>query len=301
LIFLGQLCDDNCVAILDKTKINVFKHDTCILSGTCNPTDGLWDTPLPLTQARSKKQSFPQQANPIIRKDQTKTELAQHLYGCCGSPAVSTWKMAIKNGNFITWPGIDTISLDRDLPKSVASTKGHLDQERKNLQSTRTAQPILNPISTDDDDPDNFFPAPDTPNLKSFEAYAQIIPFVAKNTAYHDLTGRFPHRSARGNEYLLIVYDHDSNSILQSPLKNKTGAEIKRGWVSIHEHLAKGGNQPKLYILDNEASADLKRTLRKYELTYQLAWCTSSCTPPKLRRACYSQVQKSPLSFPRYL
>jgi hypothetical protein len=147
----------------------VFKHDTCILLGTRNPTDGLWDIPLPLAQAGSKKQSVPQQANPIIGKDQTKTKLAQYIYGCCGSPAVSTWKKAIRNGNFITWPGIDTISLDCDLPKSVASTKGNLDQERKNLQSTCTAQPILNPISTDDDDPEKNFPAPDTPNLKSFE------------------------------------------------------------------------------------------------------------------------------------
>ena len=29
-----------------------------------------------------------------------------------------------------------------------------------------------------------------------------------------DLPGRFPHRSSRGNEYLLVVYDYDSNSIL---------------------------------------------------------------------------------------
>jgi hypothetical protein len=250
LISIGQLCDDDCVAILDKTKIEVFKNDACILTGTRNPTDGLWDIPIPLASdmastyniASPLRPNVPQQVNAIIRKDQTKKELAQYLYGCCGSPVVSTWKKAIQNGNFITWPGIDTISLDRDLPKSVASTKGHLDQERKNLQSTRPKQPNLD-FDGDDDTNDNFFPTADTPNVKSFEACAQIIPFVTKNTAYHDLTGRFPHRSSRGNEYLLIVYDHDSNSILQSPLKNKTGAEIKRGWVEIHERLAKGGNQ----------------------------------------------------------
>ena len=55
---------------------------------------------------------------------------------------------------------------------------------------------------------------------------------MAKQSAYHDLTGRFPHRSSRGNEYLLIVYHHDSNSILQAALKNKTGAEIKQNWTA---------------------------------------------------------------------
>ena len=48
-----------------------------------------------------------------------------------------------------------------------------------------------------------------------------------KNTAYHDLTGRFPHRSSRGMEYLIVVHNHDSNSILMITIKNKTGAEIK--------------------------------------------------------------------------
>jgi selenocysteine lyase/cysteine desulfurase len=76
------------------------------------------------------------------------------------------------------------------------------------------------------------------PNVKTFEARAMLIPFTAKNTAYHDLTGRLPHRSSRGNEYLIVVYDHDSNSILVIALKNKTGAEIERGWTCIHERLA---------------------------------------------------------------
>jgi selenocysteine lyase/cysteine desulfurase len=67
------------------------------------------------------------------------------------------------------------------------------------------------------------------PNVKTFEACAMLIPFTAKNTAYRDLTGRFPHRSSRGMEYLIVVYDHDSNSILMIAIKNKTEAEIKRG------------------------------------------------------------------------
>jgi hypothetical protein len=82
---------------------------------------------------------------------------------------------------------------------------------------------------------------------------------------------------------LLIVYDHDSNSILHCILKNKTGAEIKRGWQHIHERLARGGNQPKMYILDNEALADLKTALAKYDLTYQLV-------PPHLLRMLQNEL-----------
>jgi hypothetical protein len=93
---------------------------------------------------------------------------------------VLTWKKAIRNGNFITWPGIDSLSIDKHLPKSIASAKGHLKQERKNLQSTKPA------IAANDDD--EFFPSPDTPNTKTFAASTALVPFVSKNTAYHDLT-----------------------------------------------------------------------------------------------------------------
>ena len=284
LISIGQLCDDNCIAVLDKRKLNVFKNNECILQGARNTADGLWDIAIPTvvsssqtvlsSQTASTKhvQLSKPQANAIIRKDLTKKQLVQYLYACCGSPVVSTWKKAIKNGNFITWPGIATLSIDAHLPASIASAKGHLDQERKNLQSTRVTLPL-----EDSNADDTFFPSPDTPNVKTFTACAQIMPFVAKNTAYHDLTGRFPHRSSRGNEYLLIVYDYDSNSILHCALKNKTGAEIKRGWLSIHDRLARHGNQPAMYILDNEASADLKKGLKKYGLTYQLV-------PPHVHR-----------------
>ena len=33
------------------------------------------------------------------------------------------------------------------------------------------------------------------------------------STAYQDLTGRFPMKSSRGNEYILIRYHYDANFI----------------------------------------------------------------------------------------
>ena len=34
------------------------------------------------------------------------------------------------------------------------------------------------------------------------------------STLYSDQTGRFPITLSRGNKYVMIVYDHDSNAIL---------------------------------------------------------------------------------------
>jgi hypothetical protein len=90
LISIGQLRDDDCVTILDNTKIEVFKNDTCVLSGKRNATDGIWDIPIPITSARANNPPVTQQVNAITHKDQTKTAFTQYLYGCCGSPGVST-------------------------------------------------------------------------------------------------------------------------------------------------------------------------------------------------------------------
>ena len=78
-----------------------------------------------------------QQINYIIHKDKTKTDLARYLYATEFSPSISTFIQAIRRGNFITWPGIGNLNLPRLLGTPMATAKGHLDSERKNLQSTK--------------------------------------------------------------------------------------------------------------------------------------------------------------------
>ena len=55
---------------------------------------------------------------------------------------------------------------------------------------------------------------------KTYENAAMVYPMEPKLTTYSDQTGRFPHRSSKGNEYLMIMYDYDSNAILAVPMKN---------------------------------------------------------------------------------
>jgi len=174
--------------LLDKNEINIFKNNKCIIKGKRNKADGLWDIPLQSIPNIISEPcpNFQHTANAIIRKSQAKIELAEYLYGCCGSPAISTFIYAIKNGNFLSWPGIESVSFTKHLAPSVDSAKGHLDLERKTLQSTKVLQdsPKIKLEKAD------FFPPSDFPNVKSHDAIAAIIPFTTKNTAFQDLTGR---------------------------------------------------------------------------------------------------------------
>ena len=66
-------------------------------------------------------------------------------------------------------------------------------------------------------------------------------------------------QSDRGINYILVAYHYDANNILTTPLKNRTGPCIISDKTKTHDKLKKQGLTPKLYIMDNEVSKDLKK------------------------------------------
>ena len=43
---------------------------------------------------------------------------------------------------------------------------------------------------------------------------------------FSNQTGRFPVTSSKGNKYLMVMYDNDTNAILAEPMKNRSQQEI---------------------------------------------------------------------------
>ena len=62
----------------------------------------------------------------------TKADLVQYYHHCAFVPRNSTWMQAIENGNYATWPGLMAYAVQKYLPDSVASDKGHIKREQKN-------------------------------------------------------------------------------------------------------------------------------------------------------------------------
>ena len=79
-------------------------------------------------------------SNVIIRRKQTKRELAKYLHATCLSPPVTTFVKAIKNEQFLTWPGLTTNLILNHLPKSIYTYQGQLNTEKQGLQSTKPKQ-----------------------------------------------------------------------------------------------------------------------------------------------------------------
>ena len=122
------------------------------------------------------------------------------------------------------------------------------------------------------------FPPSDTPNKRTNQVIYNLISISPKERGYVDLTGRFPYRSSRGNEYILVGYNYDGNCILAEPVKNREAASITKAWQKMNKKFEIAGIQPEVYLLDNEISLEFKAALKKENISFQLV-------PPHCHRA----------------
>ena len=283
LISVGQLCDDGCEVRFNKEAATILKNNKIITTGIRNLRDGLWDILLASTPVQTVPSTTSYQANAIISLEQTKRELLDYLQATLFSPIKSTTLRAILNNNLMSFPGLENIKfVQKYFENNINTLAGHQKQERKNIQSTKTSNTTSTMqqrrnINTNIDIEREFYPQPEYPNRPTHQCFSIVLNFENTTKAYSDLTGQFPAISSRGNKYLFIVYDYDSNAILAEAMPNRQAGTIKAAWDNIHSTLASRGTHPTLYIMDNEASEELKNTMKKKQIHYELV-------PPRVHR-----------------
>jgi hypothetical protein len=241
---------------------------------------------------------------------ETKADLVAYLHRCSYSPTTSGWLKAIKNGFFTTWPGLDENIVQKHLPKSAATIKGHQRQQFKNIRSTSFAREKKNSdelirtasantrldkkpaefknnnkvLRTASDaarlnmKPDKFqriLHNDNEPKTRTNMVYVKAI--EATGQIYTGQTGRFPTTSSRGNKYIMILYDYDSSAILAEPLKSKSESEMIRAYSKLHKYILDRGLEPRLQKLDNECPTGLKRFMKQNEVDYHIV-------PPHIHR-----------------
>ena len=245
LLSVGQLCDDDCTAIFSKHHCTIYnKHQEPVINGIHNHSTGLYEQCLPQTNNQTTRQ-----ANATLPTKNLEEHI-KYLHQCAFSPTPRTWMQAVRKGHFKTWPGVTVEAIQCYLPKSEATTMGHLDQQRKNIQSTKVQQ---------DDRETMASPAPLKKGRHTHAMYATTICYnEPTGKLYTDLTGRFPVQSSRGNKYILVAYNFDSNSIHVKTLKSRHDHGTIKAYQEIYTMLTNRGLKPQLHLLDNEASTALK-------------------------------------------
>ena len=227
LLSLGQFMNSGCWALVNSHLLNIYKDSTLVVQGRRNWKDGLWDVKLLRKQPSTKE--LLHYVNAFIQVNKTKSQLANYLHACLFSPCTSTLQKAIQKNFLLTWPGIDKINFQTLVGNSIATAKGHMAQERKNLRSTK-------PEDVDQKELMDYFPEKEK---LSKILFSKVLPYTPKELAYGDLTDRFPFRSSRGNEYIYVVYDYDSNAILVEPIQNRQAKTITEAWEKIYKRLTK--------------------------------------------------------------
>ena len=139
------------------------------------------------------------------------------MHVVCGYPVKLTWIMAVKAGNYTGWPMLNERNIKNYYPETTETPKGHLNQTRKNVRSTKQ-KPI--PM--------------ETPNIATLsgqkvrDVYTKV--YEVRNTVFSNQTGQFPTRSHPGNKYIMMMVEIDSNAILVKPLKSGKYPKLTRAY-----------------------------------------------------------------------
>jgi hypothetical protein len=259
LLYVVKMCDSCCAVAFTATKVTVINGESAILSGLRDKESSLRCVPLepdiPLETGREHS------AHNVYEQKSIQDTIT-YLHSCCFIPVPDTWLKAIQNGHFATWPSITVENVRKYLPKSDATSKGHMNQIRQNIRST---QPAVEQ------------PAPETDMVQEDKCNYIYYVVMDTNQIYTDLMGRCPKTLLSGNKYILILYDYDSNIVHSAPMKNRGDKDMVRAFDLLMQSLIIHCLKPDLQRLDNEASLALRNYLTKQGINYQLS-------PPYIHR-----------------
>ena len=151
------------------------------------------------------------------------------------------------------------------LTPNIKQIRQHFDALKVKQQPGESLEDVLQREIDEDS-----FPVSPSPNIKIHDVAYMIINREDISVAYTNLTGRFPCKSSRGNEYILVAYYYDGNCIISEDLKNRKAATITKAWQKIHGMFTQVGTVPNTYVMDNDISSEFTTALTKNGTTYQL-------------------------------
>jgi hypothetical protein len=212
----------------------------------------------------------------------TQPELVQYHHASAGFPTKCTWLAAIKNKHFTLWPGLTLDAARKHFPDSEETHKGQGWKTPSGLRSTKTKK---GPLFDDCDDAlgdEQEAQLPLRP-VKKEKTISYCIPNLADEATqkiWSDQPGRFPKKSSKGNQYIMVLTESNSDIIFIEATKNCSSGEMIWAYQKLINRLHATRIVPKHHILNNKCSDQFKKTIKCNEMTYQLI------PPPGHHRNC---------------
>jgi len=245
LLSISAICNAGGSAIFTNDKVYIFFNNNLIIKGIRDRTTRLWlvlleavkyNEPLLHHSTISKTTPITNAASKVLQTINTKEELIRFLYTTYFYPVYSTWIKAIKNRNYVIFPGLTAELVSKYLPIEMPTILGYLHKQKQCIRSTTiwAANVSLTP----------------EPPIK--ELYTKIIPLA--NMVYIDQTGKFSIRSKSGNYYIIILYNYDTNTILGEVIPDRTTSTLQHSFITLFSKIKLKGYQPSIIWLDNKIS-----------------------------------------------
>jgi hypothetical protein len=244
LTSISDYCNQGCTATFTKTSFSVV-HDATgiiVMQSQKLPSERLWmTTPIAFTPTLSANNlvNLPSDttdslsANNVVRHE-INADFVAYTHASFGSPPDSSFAAALSKGYFGNLPRLTAAMFNANKPNSMATAKGHLDQkQQKSKRKPKLAKPILQPAVVQDISPPSYDEAEVADEAEfSNTVFLQVTEKSAVHN-YSDITGRFPHISYRGFQYMLLSVFRGYVHV--EPLKNREAAEIVRGYRATFE------------------------------------------------------------------
>ena len=186
---------------------------------------------------------------------------------------VATLIRAINKNRLTSFPGLTVDGIRKHLPKTIQTTIGHMHKVRQNIRSTKvvTDTEIMEENKDTKDPSEDYLPPCPIKNRDHIVQITAIKFEYLKGTTSSDQTGAFPHTSAKGNQYVMIMEDSDTRGILATGIKSSKKEHLLAGFITMHDTLKKAGINPVIHRMDNEFSKDLIEEIEARGLKYQIA------------------------------
>jgi hypothetical protein len=150
LMSVGKTANDGTISIFTKDGVTVHKETDVLITCKGEPIligvrDERGRYQIPLIQQQGQWQPWrpSKQAQKCLRQANSVYDLPsmeqaiKWMHAVCGYPVKSTWLKAIKAGNYIGWPMLRERNVNKYYPETSEMSKGHMNQMRKNVRSTK--------------------------------------------------------------------------------------------------------------------------------------------------------------------
>jgi len=193
----------------------------------CNST-GLWKLPL---DNKTKETNINLPTNEAINAifDLPSTRQTFLWYHASASfPVKEQFIKAVRNGNYTTWPKLTVTLINKYMPDSDETTKGHLKGQGQGIRSTKhnAFTALVKQEETRIKIEGESSPHKPLPPIKLDDIFIRVVDLT--NETHTNQTGAFPHTSQRGNRYIMVAIHLDANYIFAEPMRNRTEREMIR-------------------------------------------------------------------------